>query len=63
MRILMAGASGFLGTRLVDLLVADGHQVTRLVRRPPRGGPPRPGGGGGGPGGPAGGGPGRAPVH
>ncbi|GIJ21266.1 TIGR01777 family oxidoreductase [Micromonospora lutea] len=36
MRILMAGASGFLGTRLVDLLVADGHQVTRLVRRPPR---------------------------
>lgn len=26
MRILMAGASGFLGTRLVDLLVADGHQ-------------------------------------
>ncbi|QOC90965.1 TIGR01777 family oxidoreductase [Micromonospora craniellae] len=37
MRILMAGVSGFLGTRLVDLLVADGHQVTRLVRRPPRG--------------------------
>ncbi|SCG40832.1 hypothetical protein GA0070609_0940 [Micromonospora echinaurantiaca] len=37
MRILMAGASGFLGTRLADRLVADGHQVTRLVRRPPRG--------------------------
>ncbi|NYF54394.1 TIGR01777 family oxidoreductase [Micromonospora purpureochromogenes] len=36
MRILMAGASGFLGTRLVDRLTADGHQVTRLVRRPPR---------------------------
>ncbi|MEV5691336.1 TIGR01777 family oxidoreductase [Micromonospora globbae] len=36
MRILMAGASGFLGTRLVDRFVADGHQVTRLVRRPPR---------------------------
>ncbi|MGV9767493.1 TIGR01777 family oxidoreductase [Micromonospora tulbaghiae] len=36
MRILMAGASGFLGTRLVDCLTADGHQVTRLVRRPPR---------------------------
>ncbi|MGN9775514.1 TIGR01777 family oxidoreductase [Micromonospora sp. H33] len=36
MRILMAGASGFLGTRLVDLLTADGHEVTRLVRRPPR---------------------------
>ena len=37
MRILMAGVSGFLGTRLVDRLTADGHQVTRLVRRPPRG--------------------------
>lgn len=37
MRILMAGASGFLGTRLAGRLVADGHQVTRLVRRPPRG--------------------------
>ncbi|TDB73847.1 TIGR01777 family oxidoreductase [Micromonospora sp. KC723] len=36
MRILMAGASGFLGTRLVDRLTADGHQVVRLVRRPPR---------------------------
>ncbi|MFG1777179.1 TIGR01777 family oxidoreductase [Micromonospora sp. NPDC049051] len=36
MRILMAGASGFLGTRLIDRLTADGHQVTRLVRRPPR---------------------------
>ncbi|MEV6367720.1 TIGR01777 family oxidoreductase [Micromonospora musae] len=36
MRILMAGASGFLGTRLVDRFTADGHQVTRLVRRPAR---------------------------
>ncbi|WP_433343715.1 TIGR01777 family oxidoreductase [Micromonospora sp. CA-111912] len=36
MRILMAGASGFLGTRLVDRLKADGHQVTRLVRRSAR---------------------------
>ncbi|MET8906889.1 TIGR01777 family oxidoreductase [Micromonospora sp. NPDC004551] len=36
MRILMAGVSGFLGTRLVDRLTTDGHQVTRLVRRPPR---------------------------
>ncbi|WP_229400340.1 TIGR01777 family oxidoreductase [Micromonospora okii] len=36
MRILMAGASGFLGTRLADRLAADGHQVTRLVRRPAR---------------------------
>ncbi len=32
----MAGASGFLGTRLVGRLSADGHQVTRLVRRAPR---------------------------
>ncbi|MEU1753844.1 TIGR01777 family oxidoreductase [Micromonospora matsumotoense] len=36
MRILMAGVSGFLGTRLVDRLTGDGHQVTRLVRRSPR---------------------------
>ncbi|TDC22232.1 TIGR01777 family protein, partial [Micromonospora sp. 15K316] len=36
MRILMAGASGFLGTRLVDRFTADGHRITRLVRRPPR---------------------------
>ncbi|MFI7215077.1 TIGR01777 family oxidoreductase [Micromonospora maritima] len=36
MRILMAGVSGFLGTRLVDRLTGDGHQVTRLVRRAPR---------------------------
>jgi uncharacterized protein (TIGR01777 family) len=36
MRILMAGASGFLGTRLADRLTADGHQVTRLVRRAAR---------------------------
>jgi uncharacterized protein (TIGR01777 family) len=34
MRILMAGASGFLGTRLVERLRASGHDVTRLVRRP-----------------------------
>ncbi|MDG9677582.1 TIGR01777 family oxidoreductase [Micromonospora sp. DH14] len=35
MRILLAGASGFLGTRLADRLTADGHQITRLVRRSP----------------------------
>jgi uncharacterized protein (TIGR01777 family) len=34
MRILMAGVSGFLGTRLVEHLRADGHDITRLVRRP-----------------------------
>ncbi|SCL59989.1 hypothetical protein GA0070617_4256 [Micromonospora yangpuensis] len=37
----MAGASGFLGTRLVDRLGTDGHQVTRLVRRPARSGDER----------------------
>ncbi|WP_127501219.1 TIGR01777 family oxidoreductase [Actinoplanes solisilvae] len=34
MRILISGASGFLGTRLVEQLKGDGHEVTRLVRRP-----------------------------
>jgi uncharacterized protein (TIGR01777 family) len=37
MQIVMAGASGFLGTHLADELVARGHTVTRLVRRPARG--------------------------
>ncbi len=36
MRILMAGASGFLGTRLGDRLGEAGHEITRLVRRPAR---------------------------
>ena len=34
MRILMAGASGFLGMRLADQLRGAGHDLTRLVRRP-----------------------------
>ena len=33
MRIVMSGASGLIGTALVDKLVADGHTVSRLVRR------------------------------
>ncbi|MFB9236179.1 TIGR01777 family oxidoreductase [Plantactinospora siamensis] len=37
MRIVLAGASGFLGRSLVDRLAADGHQLTWLVRRPPAG--------------------------
>ncbi|HEX8628411.1 MAG TPA: TIGR01777 family oxidoreductase [Catenuloplanes sp.] len=37
MRILFAGSSGFLGTRLLHRLRADGHQVTRLVRRRAKG--------------------------
>ncbi|HEX3306255.1 MAG TPA: TIGR01777 family oxidoreductase, partial [Streptosporangiaceae bacterium] len=36
MRILMAGASGFLGTRLTERLAESGHEITRLVRRPAR---------------------------
>lgn len=37
MRILMAGASGFLGGWLTRWLTAAGHDVVRLVRRPPTG--------------------------
>lgn len=37
MRILLAGASGFLGTRLADRLRAAGHDLTRLVRHAPQG--------------------------
>ncbi|GAA2529232.1 TIGR01777 family oxidoreductase [Pilimelia columellifera] len=37
MRIVLAGASGFLGTALADRLRAQGHDLTRLVRRTPRG--------------------------
>ena len=32
MRLLLAGASGFLGTALRDHLAREGHEVTRLVR-------------------------------
>jgi uncharacterized protein (TIGR01777 family) len=35
MRIIAAGASGFLGTPLVERLRAEGHTVRRLVRRKP----------------------------
>ncbi|HEX2894618.1 MAG TPA: TIGR01777 family oxidoreductase [Marmoricola sp.] len=34
MRFLIAGASGFLGSRLRTSLIAAGHDVTALVRRP-----------------------------
>ena len=34
MRIVVAGSSGFLGTKLVGALRAEGHEITRLVRRP-----------------------------
>jgi len=38
MRILIAGASGFLGSHLREALVVTGHDVTALVRRPPQAG-------------------------
>ena len=34
MKIAIAGSSGFIGTRLVESLMSDGHDVLRLVRRP-----------------------------
>jgi uncharacterized protein len=36
MRFLIAGSSGFLGTRLRERLTTLGHDVTPLVRRPPQ---------------------------
>ena len=35
MKLVIAGASGFIGTELVVDLRRDGHQVTTLVRRSP----------------------------
>ena len=37
MRVAVTGSSGLIGTALVQLLEAGGHDVVRLVRRPPRG--------------------------
>jgi uncharacterized protein (TIGR01777 family) len=37
MRWVLAGASGYLGTKLTESLRADGHEVVRLVRRQPAG--------------------------
>ena len=34
MRVVIGGASGFLGSALVDRLTNDGHEVIKLVRRP-----------------------------
>ena len=36
MRVVMAGSSGFLGTRLRTRLAAEGHEIVRLVRQDPR---------------------------
>jgi uncharacterized protein (TIGR01777 family) len=35
-RVAIAGASGLIGSALAHSLTADGHEVVRLVRRPPR---------------------------
>ena len=37
MQVLVAGASGLIGTELVRRLGAEGHDVLRLVRREPQG--------------------------
>ena len=42
MKVAVTGSSGLIGTALTASLRADGHQVVRLVRRPPRGGGARP---------------------
>jgi uncharacterized protein (TIGR01777 family) len=36
MKVAMTGSSGMIGTALAASLRADGHEVVRLVRRPPR---------------------------
>src|SRR5580692_12625997 len=41
MKVAVTGSSGLVGTALTASLRADGHQVVRLVRRPPRAGGPR----------------------
>src|SRR3954447_26240557 len=41
MQVAITGSSGLIGTALVRKLAADGHQVTRIVRRTPRPGEAR----------------------
>lgn len=36
MRYVITGSSGLIGSSLTDMLIADGHDVTSLVRREPR---------------------------
>lgn len=38
MRVLVSGSSGLIGSAVLERLLADGHQVVRLVRRPPAAG-------------------------
>ena len=35
MKLVVSGASGLLGSALVRALEGDGHEIVRLVRRPP----------------------------
>ncbi|MBW3649710.1 MAG: TIGR01777 family oxidoreductase [Actinobacteria bacterium] len=35
LRVLVSGSSGLIGSAVVDALLAEGHEVVRLVRRPP----------------------------
>ena len=37
LHVAVGGASGMIGTELLRQLRADGHRVTRLVRRHPQG--------------------------
>lgn len=37
MHVAITGSSGFIGSALLALLITGGHQVTRMVRRPPHG--------------------------
>jgi uncharacterized protein (TIGR01777 family) len=37
LRVAVTGASGLIGSALVERLAEEGHQVLRMVRRPPRG--------------------------
>ena len=34
MKILVTGGTGFLGTRLIDVLLGEGHQIVLLARKP-----------------------------
>ncbi|HEY8356808.1 MAG TPA: NAD-dependent epimerase/dehydratase family protein, partial [Ramlibacter sp.] len=35
MRVLLTGASGFIGRAVADALLRNGHSVVRVLRRPP----------------------------
>ena len=45
MHILLTGATGYIGRRLLTVLLAEGHEVTCCVRNPELFQPPEPGNG------------------